>query len=299
MDYYIGKKLRELRKYYNISQKELAKDICTQAYISQLEKDEVYPSAQILFELANRLGVDLNYFFEITNTPKLDYIQEVYSQIDTLVQQTDYKNVLETIRLEKKNPLFKSPRHQQYLLWREGICLFHIKGDKDEAFKLLNEAIALTPTTEKNYSPRELDIMSSMAIIYSDSGEHEKTKQIYDQILHSIEKIPYIIDKRLFIRVFYNASKNAHNLHDFNYAVMLSEKGINYCLNEQLLYLLGELYYQKGESLLALSNDNKEIAIDYMERALWIFLQKNNKLFYNYVLEEIEAIKAKRNFETT
>src|SRR5439155_21902539 len=51
-------RLRTARERAGLSQRALARDICTPAYISRLEKGERIPSLQLLRRLASRLGAD-------------------------------------------------------------------------------------------------------------------------------------------------------------------------------------------------------------------------------------------------
>jgi tetratricopeptide (TPR) repeat protein len=54
----LAKRLREARERLGLSQRALARDICTPAYISRLEKGERIPSLQLLRQLAERLDAD-------------------------------------------------------------------------------------------------------------------------------------------------------------------------------------------------------------------------------------------------
>jgi len=54
----LGRRLRAAREQAGISQRALARGICTPAYVSRLEKGERIPSLQLLRRLASRLGVD-------------------------------------------------------------------------------------------------------------------------------------------------------------------------------------------------------------------------------------------------
>jgi tetratricopeptide (TPR) repeat protein len=54
----LATRLREARERAGLSQRALAKDICTPAYISRLEKGERIPSLQLLRQLADRLDAD-------------------------------------------------------------------------------------------------------------------------------------------------------------------------------------------------------------------------------------------------
>jgi tetratricopeptide (TPR) repeat protein len=54
----LAERLREARLRVGLSQRALAKEICTPAYISRLEKGERIPSLQLLRQLADRLDTD-------------------------------------------------------------------------------------------------------------------------------------------------------------------------------------------------------------------------------------------------
>src|SRR5882724_11328780 len=54
----LARRLREARERVGLSQRALARGICTPAYVSRLEKGERIPSLQLLRQLAQRLGAD-------------------------------------------------------------------------------------------------------------------------------------------------------------------------------------------------------------------------------------------------
>ena len=60
----LGRKIRDLRQQYNLTQGELA-DRCelTKGYISQLENDLTSPSIATLTDILNALGSNLSDFF--------------------------------------------------------------------------------------------------------------------------------------------------------------------------------------------------------------------------------------------
>jgi len=57
----VGRRLREERERAGLSQRQLAFDGCTAAYISRVEAGARIPSLQILRELARRIGTDADY----------------------------------------------------------------------------------------------------------------------------------------------------------------------------------------------------------------------------------------------
>ena len=80
----LGKKIRELRQQYNLTQGELA-DRCelTKGYISQLENDLTSPSIATLTDILNALGSNLSDFFRDALEEKIVYSQEEYIEKQT------------------------------------------------------------------------------------------------------------------------------------------------------------------------------------------------------------------------
>ncbi|MDV2886399.1 helix-turn-helix domain-containing protein [Alkalihalophilus pseudofirmus] len=284
----IGHTIKDLRRFYKISQQELAEGICTQAMISRIETDDLYPSAPLLYQIAEKLGVDINYFFNISETPRLDYAQEVCEQIRALVRKTKYREALEMIDLEKQNPLFRKGQFYQFLVWQEAICNFYHTRDELRCFTLLDEALSLKATAKNHLSEDEIEILTSKANIYCELEQYEKAIAIYKEGLTLLKMIPYIRSTKLEVRILYNMSRAYHLNNQYARSIETATKGISICLREESMYLLGELYYQKGESLFYQQNvDQALVCMDY---SLWIFERMKNEGFYQYVKKEREEI---------
>ena len=75
----LGRKIRDLRQQYNLTQGELA-DRCelTKGYISQLENDLTSPSIATLTDILNALGSNLSDFFREDTEEKIVFSQEEY-----------------------------------------------------------------------------------------------------------------------------------------------------------------------------------------------------------------------------
>ena len=62
----IGLALRRLRKKHNLTQKDLANGICSQAEISKIESGTHSPTVDLLFALSRRLQVPITVFLDHT-----------------------------------------------------------------------------------------------------------------------------------------------------------------------------------------------------------------------------------------
>ncbi|WP_280771191.1 helix-turn-helix domain-containing protein [Salipaludibacillus daqingensis] len=289
MDYLLGERIKDLREHLHISQKGLCEGICTQGLISRIERNTATPTAPLLHQLALRLGVDLNYFFDDISRNGINYVKETIRNIDSQIRDHKYEEVMQTVHLEKKNPLFREKHLKQYLLWREGICVFHMYDDSERALNILDQALQLQQGNERNYTETEMDILASKAIIYSIINKLDVAADIYKILLTHIESLSMLKQNRLIIRILFNASRNAYDRKKYRESLFYADKAIKICLEEEHLYLLGQLYFQKGCSLFEYDRAYKEESLELLHKTLWIYE-------LNPVPELIEDLKEEINY---
>lgn len=284
INFHLGRNIKELRKKMNLSQKELAEGICSQAYISQIEKGEVSLSADYLFLIAHRLNTGIRYLLELSYFPRMDYIYEVINIIRTKTKNKQFKEVLEMIQTERKNPLFEKDIHnKQFLLWHEAICLYYLENSSVKALTLLDKAIDLT-NIKDNFTERELEILLSKGIIFSEQKNFEEAIEVYHLCLKKLKNLPQMKDYKIHIRILYNLTKTLTDYNKLKIALEYVDQGIQACIKQESLYLLPELFFQKGrihKSLLDYKN-----CINNMEKAKFLF-EITNRTQYNDAIDEI------------
>ncbi len=277
----LGYAMRELRLYLGLSQADLSEGICTQALISQIENNDVSPSAELLYQLASRLGVDINYFFHMKETPRLDYVNEVIRQVRRHIKRREYSEVADILEAEESNPLFRTIKNQQFYLWHKAICTYYLEHNASTALLLLHEALHLTTTTSKNFSEREIEILISMAILHSEEKEWECALPLFHKALYHVRFFPIIKDETIEIRLYYNYSKALSTCRNYEKALSIAREGFLLCREKQRLYLFGELSYQCGKLHYLLGN--QELAIEYLNTASTIFELDQNNNFKTHV----------------
>ena len=85
----------------NISQSELCHGICSQSQISKIEKGMIYPSSILLYQLSERLGIDPNNIFALTQNKRLKYVENVKYVIKDCLKQKQYKELYEIVKKRK------------------------------------------------------------------------------------------------------------------------------------------------------------------------------------------------------
>ncbi len=94
--------LKNLELKKNISQSELCHGICSQSQISKIEKGMIYPSSILLYQLSERLGIDPNNIFALTQNKRLKYVENVKYVIKDCLKQKQYKELYEIVKKREK-----------------------------------------------------------------------------------------------------------------------------------------------------------------------------------------------------
>ncbi|MGD6890077.1 helix-turn-helix domain-containing protein [Bacillus mobilis] len=272
MEFYdLGITIKELRMKKNISQSELCHGICSQSQISKIEKGMIYPSSILLYQLSERLGIDPNNIFALTQNKKLKYVENVKYVMRDCTKQKHYAELYQIVKQEKNESNFQLKEDKQFLIWHEAIAIFHVNKSIKTALNLLNSALKLTVTNGDFLSEREIDIMQSMAIFYGANKEYEKSITILRRCLTNFNKLDFPRDKEIKLKIIFNLAKILGHANQHEEAIKYNDMGIKLAINLNTLYLLGELYYGKGWNLLRLKQYNEEDVADNMKKALFIF----------------------------
>ncbi|WP_409252155.1 helix-turn-helix domain-containing protein [Bacillus sp. SCS-153A] len=290
----VGKKIRELRKNIGLSQEELSEGICTQAQISKIEKGDVYPYASTLYLISQKLGVDVNHFFDIGMTPRLDYVQEVKRQLIMSRRNLDYKEMKQVVETELHNPLFTlNKKNLQLLLWHKGIYQYELEKDTDTALETLFSSIQLTHQSNKYWSEREIEIMLTIGAIHFEEDDLEEALKVYKNIKQYINTIPYLTDYTIKTRLYYNYARTLTRCKEYKESNTYCAAGINWCIEKDNLYFLGELHYHMGYNFELLGD--LETGLQFMKKALTVFELQQDEKYSNFIKEKIKSLEKKYN----
>ncbi|HFK1528044.1 TPA: helix-turn-helix domain-containing protein [Bacillus cereus] len=286
MEFYnLGIIIKELRKKKNMSQSELCHGICSQSQISKIEKGIIYPSSILLYQLSERLGIDPNYIFALTKNKKIKYIENVKCVMRDCVKQKEYNELYEIVKKEKNENNFQSKEDKQFLLWHEAIAIYYVNGATINAFDILNRALKQTLSSSNFLSEKEISIMNSIAIIHAENEDYEKSINILKQSLINFNKIEFPREKEIKLRLMHTLTKCLHLANQYEEAIKYSEIGIKLAINMNTLYLLGELFFEKGAILLKVQHSN-EVGLTYIKKALFIFELTERKQYIKMIKDK-------------
>ncbi|OUB76541.1 transcriptional regulator [Bacillus thuringiensis serovar zhaodongensis] len=291
----LGITIKELRIKKNISQSELCHGICSQSQISKIEKGMIYPSSILLYQLSERLGIDPNNIFALTQNKRLRYVENVKYVIKDCLKQKQYKELYEIVKKEKNLNNFQTKEEKQFLIWHEAIAIFIVDKSLKNALDFLNNALKLTLTNSDFLSEREIDIMQTMAIFYAENKEYEKSINILKRCLSNFNKLDFPRDKEIKLKIMLNLAKSLDFTYQHEEAIKYIDKGIKLAINLNTLYLLGELFYLKGQFLLKIKQHNVEDVIYNWKKALFIFELTEKEYYTKMLPDELIELQNKKH----
>ncbi|WP_070119693.1 helix-turn-helix domain-containing protein [Bacillus marinisedimentorum] len=285
----VGERIKSLRKQLGISQKELCKGICTQAFISKLENDNISPSGELLWQLAQRLGVQLDYLIASSFDERYDYSEEVLKQLQKAARKRDYQTIRNIIITEEKNPYFKS-RHRRILLWFRGIYVYYLQKNFKLAISYLDEALALSKNTSLIYDNINLQILISKAIFYSESKHFEISFRLYEEAIHIIKTLPISIENESIIKLYYNYAIALRETGMYKKSNSYLEKGIQYGKEHHSFFALGDMYYYIARNYEALS-EKSIVTKMYYNKAIMVYELTDNEKMLQTTKQRINEIQ--------
>lgn len=261
----IGKRIRDLRRWKGISQEELCRGICHRSLLSKVENGATMPSYILLCELAERLGVELNFILADVNDDTEN--NTMLEFMTNLLSDNDYDSV---VKYGKKIMNLKQMRDSEMHL---GEChrlmglAYHAMGNYTAA------KIQFTVAVEKsknNNLGKHISCLNSLAASLINLGE-------YDDALCHLETIQelgrlFSVDVRTRIRTMFNTAKIHRKFGRSKEAKRDIQNGLSYCRQEGILESSG--HFETLLGLIYLDEQSLTDAVQCFERA---------RLFYTYI----------------
>ncbi|QTC40431.1 helix-turn-helix domain-containing protein [Bacillus sp. V3] len=242
----LGEKIQLLRKKSFLSQKDLGEGICSQAFISQIEQGKIAVSAEVLYQLSVKLGVDTNYFFEQSDSERKDYIEDVIMLARGYIHNRDYDTLAGLIKSEENSPLLKQKRYRQFIIWNKSIIALHVEKNPQMALRLAEEALNMKETSSNTYSLREIEILITKGNILIELKRIKHAITTFETAKMHIHSTIHTYSHNIYIRLFFNLARAYYSNEQYEDSLSTTVQGISYCKQQKSTYGLGELYYQKA-----------------------------------------------------
>ncbi|MED4127108.1 helix-turn-helix transcriptional regulator [Shouchella miscanthi] len=255
----IARKVHHLRKKNALTQAELSKGICTQAQISNIEKGILNPSSITLFHIAQRLNVDMNYFFDHQLEPA-HCPQTTKDQIRLDAIKGEFQKVQEQLIAANL------AQDDSFCLWHEALCAHYVDRATEEAISKLEKGYNKADTTSNQFF-----MLADLGSIYAQAGMEENAHHCFQTLLHRLdEQSPHVQYVPLYIRAYLGNAQYMFKKGEYAEAEYYCVAGEQMCLDYQVLIGLAQFFYIYGQCLV------KRFQYDDAR----IYLKKAKKLLY-------------------
>lgn len=232
----LGSVLKELRKEKGLTQKELADGICAQSMLSAIENDVYVPNANLLINLANRLGVDLGEI-SLANNFAISDKAEFNETIDELCNQHQYQQILEFLQKPEVLDNLQTAKQMQVYYYYLGVAQLQTNA-VDEAVRSFKSSL-----TEVNHL--HLDTISRLAYLamgYIYSLKNKRTAAVDNIDLAFRNWDDYNYDESQNI-LYYLAALIYFKLNDYQNSTAYLVDGITFIAKHNSHYMLANCYF--------------------------------------------------------
>ncbi|HEL2739282.1 TPA: helix-turn-helix transcriptional regulator, partial [Streptococcus suis] len=137
----LASRIKNRRKELKLSQKELAEGICKQGQISRLENGEYTPGSELLYQLAKKLNVSMDYFFDEHISDESVELIEFKKISKNFINHRNYESLKYIYELEKEKSHRLSLSDKIYLEWVGSLVDFYFFQKREEAMENLEEIL--------------------------------------------------------------------------------------------------------------------------------------------------------------
>lgn len=203
------------------------------------------PSAEMLFQFAQRLDVPLDYFFN--EHIKIQSNLTNFKQLATkLLEDRNYNDLEYLYQLEQEKAKKLSSEDRAYLNWVKAIIDFYKYQNKNSAISNLESNLLLLSPNAMVY----LKILNTLSNFYSLVGRDEDYERNYQILRQAYENKDFEHQDYLFgcIRVRYNHAHYLISKNRNSEAIQEALETIDFCKKWQTTYQLAPLLIAVGNA---------------------------------------------------
>ncbi|GEO65038.1 helix-turn-helix domain-containing protein [Companilactobacillus nantensis] len=252
----LGDILKEARQQRNLSQLEIAEDVCSQSTLSEIEHNKYIPNTQLLINLCKKLSI---VFDDLTLASNFKICKEKYfnQKVSSFYRTQDFlqlriflnrPTVLETVQTSKQT--------QAYYFYL-AVCSLKLDHKFDEAKELLKLSLASTGHSRKQSTLTRLGNVA-LAYVYASQGLKTSALRQIELSLNNFPKTAYEENLNL---VFYIAALSYFQLSKFDSAMEVIEQGVHYIMENNSHFMLINSLYLMANVAEMVKQNNAQLAI--------------------------------------
>jgi len=293
----IGSMISFYRKYQSLTQGELAQGICSQGEISLIEKGLRVPSVEMVNKISTRLGISIEVFEKKSFYEKHEfYINTVLNKLELLVNNRDYAKMKPYLNDEILQNHCTNPLTKQCFLCYRGIYTSYGVKQPRKALEIYRQALQETnvtafsdisdfPKHKEIYSKTETLLISGAASCYYLLKDFQKAEILFKVASQNISNIEMQLSTQILGTIYYNACKNLKALKKYPQAIEIAQDGLRFETNRKTIYRSAEILYELGD--IYYQQNQLELAEKYYIKSMYLSYSTNSTHFLPLLLTSL------------
>lgn len=255
-----GQLIKKKRKQLNMTQNQLAKGICKQATISNIEKKNTANNMQIITAICNRLGLEVN---DITVTVHKSQVQGLLKKVTKLIRYYKYEEA-EILLKDVVEVMDELEEHQLQEAYHCIGALSLFRNGKDDV-TLYNLYQSLEHATNEGSI---ITILSNnlLGIYYATKGFTKQADSFFEKSIRLAELSRGYDREEALSTVYYNIAKYYSSKNEYQKAIDYCDVGISICTENMSLLGLVHLAYERAFNCRALNEEVGREAYKFAEQ---------------------------------
>lgn len=253
----LGERVKQRRRDLKLSQQSLAKGIATQSQISKIEKNELQPGSQLLFNISRKLNCSMDYLYigEELDTQ----LEQKLKVIERLLEDRDYDALTPII---DGNYLSSSSNDEiAASKWMKSIIVFYKYEDIDQAISLIEEAYKLIDSNM--LAKLQVSICNTRAIFYYRENNNKVAKASLEEGLKIAKR--FNVEDNYKIKLYYTLSNVYFSEALYDRCLAYAQSALDHTVNSNRYMLFSELVYNivqsKKEMKIIDSSDVQQLEV--------------------------------------
>lgn len=254
----IGKIIKELREKQNMTKTQLAADICSVSYITRIENGERCPTSVILRQLTNKLGVHPEHLFRAIESPTSLDIKMLINQLNFHIERDDYKSIQDLLNnIDEKNLEIASLHDLQNILTLKCVSQAMLSNDYEWGLNEIERVLKITYSKDSTPTDVEFALMFHYGFFLLLNNKKEEAYCHLKNIRKHMENVKYLSTYAIFAKYYVYLTAACLDTSNYDEALIYINEGIEYSKKHNVLTLLRELYFLKGELYHRLNNEDE------------------------------------------
>lgn len=272
----LGDFIKTTRIKNGLTQHQLAKNICTQSTISNIENGITMPNFITLELLAERLKIRLDEFYI---TDEATITNELFTEVNRLIELNQHKKGYYLLREKSSEIDLTSIQEKKLFYYYLGITELIGFFRYEEAEKNFN--LVLNMKLDQDF----INVLTFCGLgISSYMQNNLKMAMSYFDV--TVNQAKDFSDLKELAKVYYNSAKFYSSQNDCYKAINLCERGILVIRNLDIKYHASYLYYELANNLARIANF-EDAALNYFYASSYA-IESNIMTVKKAIIEDIK-----------